>query len=321
MKTNIAAAYVSSTSFTVAGDYSTTLTEGRKVRASCGVDGIKICVAVTAVYSAPNTTVTVSGDALTSNLTGFLFGVSDVEALPEHEHGYGDMFGANNLSELTDASEARDNLELGPAALLASGTGEGDLVELGAGGALPALPGGNLTGLLKQGPHTLWIPAKAMTPHETNGPELVVVEPGANQPHIVALAFDPATQEFAEFGVAFPKSWNEGTVTATFFWAHPAAVTDFGVVWGVAGSCLGNDDTFNADSWGTEKEAADTGGTTYDLYISPTTDAITIANAAENEYAALRVYRDPTDGSDTLAEDAYLIGVRLTYTLNAGDDS
>ena len=40
------------------------------------------------------------------------------------------------------------------------------------------------------------------------------------------LDFDKDSDEFAQFAVAFPKSWNEGTVTFQPFWSGVAATTN-----------------------------------------------------------------------------------------------
>lgn len=54
---------------------------------------------------------------------------------------------ANNLSDLTNASTARGNLGLGTAATLNVGTGANNIVQLTAGGILPAVDGSQLTNL------------------------------------------------------------------------------------------------------------------------------------------------------------------------------
>ena len=52
-----------------------------------------------------------------------------------------------------------------------------------------------------------------MYPNTTNGcADLAQVEL-SNGPEIKTLNFDKDSDEFAQFAVAFPKSWNEGTIT------------------------------------------------------------------------------------------------------------
>jgi microcystin-dependent protein len=61
--------------------------------------------------------------------------------------GTGDMLKANNLSDLSDRVEARGNLGLGNCAVFDVGTSANNIVQLNLGAALPAVDGGNLTGM------------------------------------------------------------------------------------------------------------------------------------------------------------------------------
>src|SRR5262249_55229161 len=94
---------------------------------------------------------------------------------------------------------------------------------------------------------TLWVPAAAMRPSTTNGcTSLNQVEITANQPDVLSLDFDPSTEQYAQFSVAFKKGWDEGTVTAVFYWSHPSTTTNFGVVWGAQGVACSDDDAMGA---------------------------------------------------------------------------
>lgn len=66
------------------------------------------------------------------------------------------MLPAGNLADLGDKAVARANLGLGAAAAKNTGTAEGDVVQVQAGGALPVLDGGNLTGLREIGVGQTW---------------------------------------------------------------------------------------------------------------------------------------------------------------------
>ena len=67
------------------------------------------------------------------------------------------------------------------------------------------------------GKESVWVPANSMYPNSTNGcADLAQVEL-SNGPEIKTLDFDKDSDEFAQFSVAFPKSWNEGTVTFQAF--------------------------------------------------------------------------------------------------------
>jgi hypothetical protein len=169
-----------------------------------------------------------------------------------------------------------------------------------------------------QGKTTLWVPATVMTPG-AGPPTLTTVSLAGNA--YTGLAFDPSSFESAFFQVGMPKGWNEGTITFIAYWAHPATVTSFGVVWQLAAGAASNDDTLDFAA-PTAVSVTDAGGTTNDLYIADESSALTISNTpAENDLVCFRIGRDATNGSDTLAVDAYLIGIKILYTTNAGNDA
>lgn len=171
------------------------------------------------------------------------------------------------------------------------------------------------------GKQTVWIPAGAMIPRTTNGAALNTVEVGTNKVMIRTLDFDAATQEFAQFNIRMPKSWNESTVTFIPVWSHAATVTNFGVVWGLDAFAFSDDDAMD-QAFGTEQTSTDTGGTTNDLYQGPESSAITIAGTpAAGDWVAFRIHRNVASGSDTMAVDARLHGIVLLYTNDASNDT
>ncbi|MCL4712166.1 MAG: hypothetical protein KJZ73_13065 [Pseudorhodoplanes sp.] len=172
-----------------------------------------------------------------------------------------------------------------------------------------------------QGKHPIWVPATAMIARTTNGAADGSVETTTNKVMIKTLNFDTSTQEFAQFAIHMPKSWNESTVTFQPVWSHPSTTTNFGVVWAIEAVALSDDDAADA-AFGTAQTSTDIGGTTNDIYIGPESSAITIGGTpAENDYVVFQVKRVPSDGSDTLAVDARLHGVKLFYTINASNDA
>ena len=169
----------------------------------------------------------------------------------------------------------------------------------------------------------MWIPAAAMRPASTNGcATLTEVETTATRPDMQVLDFDSSTQEYAQFSVAMPKSWNEGTVTAQFYWTHATAVaTD--VIWGIQGVGVSDNDTIDI-AYGTAQTVTDTfHNTAEDLAVSAATSAITLAGTpAAGDLAFFQVYRDADAGGDTTnSTDARLIGVKINYTTNATNDA
>ena len=68
------ATYISTTSFSVVGDFTKEFNYLRMIQANCGVDNYKVVIVISSTYSSPNTTVVVGGEELTSNLSNVLFG-------------------------------------------------------------------------------------------------------------------------------------------------------------------------------------------------------------------------------------------------------
>lgn len=171
-----------------------------------------------------------------------------------------------------------------------------------------------------QGTHSIWVPAVAMYGRTTDGAATGSAETSTNKVMLKTLDFDATTAEYAQFAVRMPKSWNLGTVSASFVWSHAATTTNFGVTWGIQGVALSDGDALDT-AFGTAVYVDDTGGTTDDVYTTATTAAVTIAGTPTAEdYVVFQVQRDPDDSADTMAVDARLHGVMLYYVTNAPTD-
>jgi hypothetical protein len=181
--------------------------------------------------------------------------------------------------------------------------------------------GGSGTGASTIGTHMIPVSAKAMTPRTSNGSSAYTVAAGASgQPDYGYLAFDTASEEYAEFELLMPESWNEGTITFAPVWSHGSTTVNFGVAWSLQGIAISNDDTLAAN-FGTAQTSVDTGGTTDDLYVGPTSSAITIAGTpAAGDTVFFRVTRVVGDGGDNLGIDARLHGIRIYITTAADTD-
>jgi hypothetical protein len=171
------------------------------------------------------------------------------------------------------------------------------------------------------GRHAVPVQAGSMIPSTVGGcAVLAAVASGTNQPDIVTLDFDASTEEYAQFSIPMPVSWNEGTVSAVFRWSH-ASGASFGVVWGLQAVAVSDGDAIAA-AFGTAQTVTDTGGTANTLYISPETSAITIAGTpAAKDTIYFRVYRKAADASDTLDADARLHSIVLYLTTDAAIDA
>jgi len=173
-----------------------------------------------------------------------------------------------------------------------------------------------------QGKHMIPIMAGAMVPSMTNGCSvLTLANPsGAGYAEITYLRFDPTTAAYATFALAMPESWNAGTLTFRAIWLHPAG--SGAVVWTLQAVGFGSGDDFASTTLGTAVTATQTGGSTERQYITSESSAMTIAGSpAKGDTVYFRLGRLPTDGSDTLNVDAYLLGIRLYYTTDADTDA
>ena len=172
-----------------------------------------------------------------------------------------------------------------------------------------------------QGKQTIWVPSQAMIPRTTNGPSIGTVEMSTNKNMFKTLDYDTTTQEFAQFEISMPKSWNNSTITFQPVWSHASTTTNFGVVWALQA-------VFNADNsagdvaFGTEQTSTDTGGTTNNIYVGPESSAITVSGSpAAGGLVQFQIKRNPSDGSDTMAIDARLHGIKVYYTTNLSTDA
>ena len=173
---------------------------------------------------------------------------------------------------------------------------------------------------LLQGLHSIWIPAEAISPRAANAcADLATTAAGAaNKPDIRALAFDKDNAEFGQFTIAMPKMWNEGTITAEFYWTCAAGSAGNTCKWSLAGLAVSNDDAIDI-AIPSATTVSDVVLAVKDLHVSPPTGAITIGGSpAVGDLCFFQVGRDV---SDNLAQDALLMGIKIFYTIDAGNDA
>jgi len=187
-------------------------------------------------------------------------------------------------------------------------------------GQAKAVDASDATGAIKiAGKETIWVPAVAMYPNTTSGAEAAQVEL-SNGPEIKVLDFDKSSDEFAQFAVAFPKSWNAGTVTFQAFFT--ATSTDTGTTaWGLSGVALADSGDLNT-AFGTQVVATAKAhsGTSNDLDVAAESGAVTIAGSpGADEYVFFQVSRDVS--ADDLDADARLLGIKLFFTTSAANDA
>ena len=171
------------------------------------------------------------------------------------------------------------------------------------------------------GKESIWVPAAAMYPSTTNPcSDLEQVETTALRPDLKVLDFATGADEFAQFTVAFPKSWNEGTVTFQPFWTVTGTNTGT-VAWQLGGIAVSSDDTINV-AFGTlvATTALAHSGSSNDLMVSVESGAVTIAGSpAVGDCCFFQINRDTS--ADNQSGDARLVGIKLFFTTDAANDA
>ena len=167
------------------------------------------------------------------------------------------------------------------------------------------------------GKQSMWIPATAMYPTATAGCAAITsVETTAGRPDMKVLDFDASSDENAQFSVAMPSYWNEGTITYQVFWTTTATDTD-GVAWSLSGVCVSDNDTIDV-AFGTAVVVTDDAlGAAEDLCVTAESGAVTLGGSpAAGDLAYFNIERDVSDANDDMAEDARLIGIKIFYTVD-----
>ena len=213
----------------------------------------------------------------------------------------GALLAANNLSDVASAATALGNLGVTSTAA--------ELNQLDGKVAQTA------------GLETIWVPAAAMYPSTTNPcSDLTQVETTALRPDLKVLDFAAAADDFAQFTIAFPKSWNEGTITFQPFWTVTGTNTGT-VVWQLGGIAVSSDDTINT-AFGTlvATTALAHSGTSNDLMVSAESGAVTIAGSpAANDMCFFQINNDASASGQTGV--ARLLGIKLFFTTDAANDA
>ena len=201
---------------------------------------------------------------------------------------------------------------------------DADVLEIPTGTTNVAVVGGITSGgaaVKVAGKESIYVPAAAMYPSTTNPcSDLTQVETTALRPDLKVLDFAAAADDFAQFTIAFPKSWNEGTITYQPFWTVTGTNTGT-VVWQLGGIAVSSDDTINT-AFGTlvATTALAHSGTSNDLMVSAESGAVTIAGSpAANDMCFFQINNDASASGQTGV--ARLLGIKLFFTTDAANDA
>jgi len=168
---------------------------------------------------------------------------------------------------------------------------------------------------------TIWVPAVAMYPTSTLGCEAVAqVEVTAQRPELKTLDFKTAADAYAQFAIAFPKSWDRSYLQYQTYWSVTGTNTNT-VVFELAAVAVSSDDPINP-VFGTA--VANTGlaasGTADDLMVNAISGNVTVGGTPlEGDQVFFQLMRDVSAGTQTA--DVRLLGVKLFFTTNAENDA
>jgi hypothetical protein len=141
----------------------------------------------------------------------------------------------------------------------------------------------------------------------TANPGVAACVTGSNTQKLVVDFADGANTLSIQREFRLPTDWT-GAIDATFKWYTTA--TSGAVVWQIQVACVADSATGDP-SFNTASTIASTALGTTNQYNTASVTGITTTGCSAGNVLYVRVFRDPTNGSDTLAATARLIGVDL----------
>jgi hypothetical protein len=226
------------------------------------------------------------------------------------------------LDGVVNATDTELNLIDGGTARGTDALASGDGILINDGGVMKMTDVDTVQTFMQSGivgKQTIYVPANAMNPTASNGcSNITQVETTSGRPDMQVLDFDKDSDEFAQFTVAFPKSWDLGTVTYQVFWSGIASTDD--VDWMVDAVAMNDNETIDV-AYGTAIVVTDNSqGAVEELLVSAESTAVTIAGTpADNDLTYFRIGRDVS--GDAMAGDARLHGVKIFFTTDALNDA
>jgi len=142
----------------------------------------------------------------------------------------------------------------------------------------------------------------------TSNPAVPACVTGTNTQRGVLDFADGASVLSAQLQRLLPGDWT-GNVDVKLVWHTPA--TTGSVVWQVATACVADAETGDP-VFNTASTVTDAAKGTANQFNDASITSLTMTGCAAGESWFVRVFRDPANGSDTLADTARLVAVELT---------
>lgn len=139
--------------------------------------------------------------------------------------------------------------------------------------------------------------------------------------HVIALRFDPSTEEYAWWGFMLPhEAAAAPTFTLRLVWTSITATTSTNVVWGakIGAVTAADADTIIEHAPAAQQTATSANNTTEagrEIAASITFTNAQADGVVADDYLFIAISRVAANGSDTLAEDARLFAASLTFDL------
>ena len=255
--------------------------------------------------------------ALTGDVTGTLASATqDVATTIAATAVHGSMLNTDAISAQTDLASG---LALTDELLISDGgtlkKGDISLIADAINGSGLDVSSGTLVNAAV-GKQSMWIPASAMYPSTTTGcSALTQVETTAGRPDLKVLDFADGADSYAQFSIAMPSFWNEGTITFQSYFTVTGTNTGT-VQFALEGLAVTSDDTINtAFSNPAVHTALAHSGTSNDLMVSAESAACTVQGSpAAGDNVFFRITRDVS--GDTQTGDVRLIGIKIFYTVD-----
>lgn len=171
-----------------------------------------------------------------------------------------------------------------------------------------------------QGRQTVFVPAGAMLSRATIGATASVRSATTvNLLDLSTLDFDQNYEQYAQFSVGMPKSWDLGSLAAQFFWTTDS--TTGNVVWNVQCLSAGNGDLLTV-AWGSTVTvtSAAAGAATSQQVSGEATGMSCSGTPAAGDMLFFQVLRDAKNASDTAIRAARLLGLKIYYNIVAPSD-
>jgi hypothetical protein len=171
------------------------------------------------------------------------------------------------------------------------------------------------------GPFWFYIDGQSIRPDLTSGCDAPTDQTTtASNPLIMGCGFSGTADNYAQFKIPFPKSWNAGTVTFRIRWTSPNAGSG-DVQWRLEGIARSDGESIDAAFGGTIA-VVDTFQGVKIHHVSPTSAALTIGSTpTKQDMVYFRLWRNATNGSDTKTDKVYLEGVEVFLTMDTVNDA